>query len=96
MEFKVVPIPEKASTDSVTGKIRKSLLDNIGQAVEIYLGERDANSYRKILRASLNANKSLEKYNFRTLWVTSRDAGEGLPRVRVNILMAWLEEKSNG
>ena len=84
MNFTIVDVPT-AIVYGTTAPIMEALLANIGKAIEIPFENRDANSYRKTIRASLSNKGLLAKYNFRTKVNTKRKS-----------ITVWLELKTSG
>lgn len=81
MSFKVVDIPE---VDSANTQLINALKDNMGKAIEIPLGGKDSNAYRKIIRAGLQSRRLLSTYSFH-----SRVSTDGLS------LIIWIKAKTS-
>jgi len=79
MEFKVVDVPATSSENSSSAVIQ-AMQDNIGKAISIPLGMRDANNLRKTLRAAIVTRGLLKVYTYKTK--ISNDGKE---------LMVWFE-----
>jgi hypothetical protein len=83
MDFKVVDIPE-APEYGVSAPIVAALIENLGKALELSLDGKDANSFRKTIRATLSNRGLLETYSYRTqvsrdkktmiVWLLVKDA----------------------
>lgn len=81
MEFKVVDVPQ-VPVHGAMAPIISALQLNLGKALELPLEDRDANTFRKNIRASLVNRKMLEKFFFRTQ----------VDMVR-KVMVVWLEAK---
>jgi hypothetical protein len=89
MEFKVIDVPDGANTidSSEVGRIAVALKENIGKALQLECGPRDANTFRKSIRAALSVRGVLHRHDYKTrIQASPEDATK-------KVLIVWLVEK---
>lgn len=83
MDFKIVDIPNDANggTGGNYGSLFEALKTNIGKAIEVPLGDKESNPFRKTLRAGFVSRGLDLKFKFNTKAYEDR-----------KILVVWLTE----
>lgn len=81
MDFNVVEVPNHSPYKTLDPVI-SALTKNIGKAIEVELGERDPNAYRKVIRSGLTSRGILATHKYHSQ----------VDNERKTIIM-WLEPK---
>ena len=86
MNFTVVEIP--SGTTTPTSPVVQALMDNVGKAISLPVGTRDANNVRKSLRTALQNKGVLDTHTFHSkvdnanktviVWLAKREEKPGV------------------